>query len=91
MERKHFDLDKAKMHYSGFADKLCDNVYYDYSGTVKSDYQDYPLIAELGASQDFTNLLDVEISKSAEQLMSLEGHDTIGYDYPMAYPNTTGM
>lgn len=74
------------MQYSSFADKICENMYYDYSNPMKTDYQDYPLIADLSgdaSAQDFTNLLDVEISKSAEQLMNLS-HDSIGYEYPMS-------
>lgn len=83
LDRKTCDLENIKYPYPNFSEKICESMYYDYS-SVKSDYQDYALMTDLNNvnPQDFTSLLDVEMSKNG--MMSVN-HDNIDYDYNMQY------
>ncbi|KAK5647294.1 hypothetical protein RI129_002186 [Pyrocoelia pectoralis] len=71
--------------YPTFSEKICDAMYYDYQ-SVKSDYQEYPLISDLSNvnTQDFTTLLDEEMSKNNLININNVGNN-IDYDFNVQY------
>lgn len=83
IEKKSGDFEKEKYSYTAFSDKICENMYYDYP-PLKSDVYDLNIdLSDFNNvnAQDFTTLLDEEMSKNAE----LINMSNMGYDYSTLY------
>lgn len=83
IEKKPGDFEKEKYSYTTFSDKICENMYYDYP-PLKSDVYDLNIdLSDFNNvnAQDFTTLLDEEMSKNAE----LINMSNMGYDYSTLY------
>lgn len=80
MPEKKSEFDK----YATFSEKICETMYYDY-GSLKTDYHD--LNIDLNDfnnvnAQDFSSLLDEEMSKTTD----LINMNNLTYDYTTLYP-----
>ncbi|XP_065168736.1 CTD small phosphatase-like protein 2 [Atheta coriaria] len=75
---EHRDIysDEKYQYSSVYADKICDSVYYDY--TMKNDYQDLQIDLSGVNTQDFSSLLDEEMSRNGDIM-------NINYDYSTMY------
>lgn len=85
-DKKTTDFEKEKYQYSSFSEKICESMYYDYP-PLKSDYQDLHLdLNDLNNvnTQDFSTLLDEEMSKNSE-LINMNVAN-MAYDYSTLYP-----
>lgn len=85
VDKKSSDFDKDKYQYTSFSEKICESMYYDYS-PLKTDYQDLHIdLNDLSNvnPQDFSTLLDEEMSKNPE-LMNMNVAN-MAYDYSHLY------
>lgn len=82
-EKKSCEYQKDKFNnYTVFTEKICESMYYDYP-PLKNDYPDLQIdINDLSnvSTQDFTNMLDEEMSKNNINMNS------VVYDYTTLYP-----
>lgn len=82
-EKKSCDYQKDKFNnYTVFAEKICESMYYDYP-PLKNDYPELQIdINDLSSvsTQEFTNLLDEEMSKNINM-------NNVVYDYTTLYPS----
>lgn len=83
-EKKSCEYQKDKFNnYTVFTEKICESMYYDYP-PLKNDYPDLQIdINDLNSvsTQEFTNLLDEEMSKNINIA-------NVVYDYTTLYPST---
>lgn len=85
MEKKSCEYQKDKFkyttNYTMFTDKICESMYYEYP-PLKNDYPDLQIdITDLSNvnTQEFTNMLDEEMSKDVNMA-------NVVYDYSTLYP-----
>lgn len=82
-EKKSCEYQKDKFNnYTVFTEKICESMYYDYP-PLKNDYPDLQIdINDLSSvsTQEFTNLLDEEMSKNINM-------GNVVYDYTTLYPS----
>lgn len=71
---------EEKFQFATYSDKICETMYYDYS-SLKTDYQDLHIDLSNVNPQDFTSLLDEEMSKNGE----LINITNLNYDYTTLY------
>lgn len=87
-EKKSCEFDREKYQYTTYAEKMCETMYYNsVYPQFKSEYQDLHLdLNDLGNvnAQDFSNLLDEEMSKNGE-LINMDVAN-MSYDYSTLYP-----
>lgn len=83
-EKKSCEYQKDKFNnYTVFTEKICESMYYDYP-PLKNDYPDLQIdINDLSSvsTQEFTNMLDEEMSKNNINM------NNVVYDYTTLYPS----
>lgn len=83
-EKKSCEYQKDKFNnYTVFTEKICESMYYDYP-PLKNDYSDLQIdINDLSSvsTQEFTNMLDEEMSKNNINMSN------VVYDYTTLYPS----
>lgn len=83
-EKKSCEYQKDKFNnYTVFTEKICETMYYDYP-PLKNDYPDLQIdINDLNSvsTQEFTNMLDEEMSKNNMNI------NNVVYDYTTLYPS----
>lgn len=80
-EKKSCEYPKDKYNYTVFTEKICESMYYEYP-PLKNEYQDLQIdINDLNNvnTQEFTNMLDEEMSKNIN-IANV-------YDYTTLYPS----
>ncbi|KAJ8923986.1 hypothetical protein NQ315_006762 [Exocentrus adspersus] len=80
-EKKSCEYQKDKYNYSIFTEKICESMYYEYPA-LKNEYPDLQIdINDLNNvnTQEFTNMLDEEMSKNITMANV--------YDYTTLYPH----
>ncbi|KAJ8941664.1 hypothetical protein NQ314_010309 [Rhamnusium bicolor] len=80
-EKKSCEYQKDKYTYGVFTEKICETMYYEYP-PLKNDYPELQIdINDLNSvnTQEFTNMLDEEMSKNVNMA-------NVVYDYATLYP-----